>query len=89
MSNNINAVLLHGKVGGILKEFLIVNPVNLVLNEAEVPSEMMGPDGKSPLMTARTLLNFPNRMQLILEETPQEVLEMLRGEKEQDKGTLG
>ena len=85
MSNNINAVLIHGKVDGILKEFLIVNPVNLVINQAEVPSEMMGPDGKTPLMTTRTLLNFPNRMQLVLEETPQEMLELLRGDKEQDK----
>ena len=85
MTNNIQVVNVHGKVDGILKEFIVINPTNLVINEGEVAGEMVGADGKTPLMVTRTLLNFPNRMQLILEETPTEILEMFEDKKNQDK----
>jgi len=69
---------VHGKVDGIIQEFCIANPTNLVFNTAMLPGDLEGPDGKKLLVT-RTMINFPNRMQIIVEESMEELIKIFEG----------
>jgi hypothetical protein len=77
--DNAKVYKVVGKVDGVNMEFHIVNPTNLVINQQPLPGEMMGPDNQ-PLTVMKTIINFPTRQQIIVEETPEELAKMFRGE---------
>ena len=70
--NKIKCFTVHGKVDGVIREFLLVNPINLMINLAKVQGELEDGQGQKLLVT-RTMISFPNRMQLVVEETPDEL----------------
>lgn len=76
--DNTQSFTVHGKVDGVLQDFIIVNPTNLLVNAGAVPGELEDTQGKK-LMVTRTIITFPNRMQLVVEETPEELVKMFRG----------
>lgn len=79
--NKIRCFTVHGKVDEVLQDIVLVNPTNLLINLVKVPGELEDAQGNKLLVT-RVMISFPNRMQLVVEETLTELTKLFEGDKD-------
>lgn len=79
--DNTKVIKVHHKIEGIIHPIYIVNPTNVIMSEVKVadPNGLLGPDNK-PVPTTKVGIKFPMGVQIVTEETLEQVLKLFYGE---------
>lgn len=85
--DSMKIIKVHHKIDSIIHPIYIVNPTNIIMSEVKVAdsSGLLGPDNQ-PVPVTKVGIKFPMGVQIVTEETLEQVLALFNGDTDAPTG---